>query len=211
MQTNGMVKSNVARSGQPRENRTDSHSRLVDQTSSLTTLTRVANRMLSILDSCDVDVLNTPHIPHEKAPGKFRRLVQIPRSSCRTNTDRYGENFVDTSSISCGLIYLSLPPLAFNFATSRPRYAAIPRWTPRSPTEMISMRFSAKHANISTDHLPSPRTAVSFCMISSSEASASIFAVNSPFANFSARPLTYSAFRSDNPACRSRGMSVSAT
>lgn len=42
------------------------------------------------------------------------------------------------SSISFSLMYFHLPPLAFNFATSRPMYVAIPRLRHVSPCGMQS-------------------------------------------------------------------------
>jgi hypothetical protein len=83
--------------------------------------------------------------------------------------------------------------------------------TPKSPVLKTSIRFRPKQANISTLHLPSPRTAVSFSSTSSSLASMSILALSSPDANFSARPCTYSALRWDRPAVRSVSMDVAAT
>lgn len=63
------------------------------------------------------------------------------------------------------------------------------------PVLNTSILFSPKHANISTLHLPSPRTATSFSISSSSLALMSICALSSPLANFSARPEMYSALR----------------
>lgn len=83
--------------------------------------------------------------------------------------------------------------------------------TPRSPVEKTSTRLRAKQANISTDHFPKPRTAVNFSTSSSSEARASIRALNSPLANFSASPCIYSALRCDSPAVRSVAISQRAT
>ena len=142
--------------------------------------------------------------------------------------DRYGTNFEATSSMSCSEQYFHFPPLFLSFATSFPWYTAIPRlsqlvqgllWhdlgmtycTPRSPVEKMSVLFKPKHANISTDHLPRPRTATSFCSTSSSDASMSIFAVSSPLTNFSARPWIYSAFLAERPAVRRCARSVFTT
>lgn len=115
----------------------------------------------------------------------------------------YGANFAASSSMSFSAIYLNLPPpLAFNLLTSFPMNAAQPLCTPRSPVEKTSMRFNAKHANISTDHRPSPRTAVNFSTSSSSLALSNILALSSPVANFWDSPWIYSAFRWESPAVR---------
>jgi hypothetical protein len=68
-------------------------------------------------------------------------------------------------------------------------------WTPKSPVANTSIRFSPKQANISTLQRPRPRTATSFSISSSSLALTSIWALNSPEANFSASPEMYSALR----------------
>lgn len=89
---------------------------------------------------------------------------------------------------------------AFQLPDSRESYC-----TPRSPVEKMSILFSPKQANISTDHFPKPLTAVNFSRTSSSLAFMSIAALSSPEANFSASPLIYSAFRSERPAWRKKG------
>ena len=61
------------------------------------------------------------------------------------------------------------------------------------------------------DAYPSPRTATSFSMSSSSEALTSICALSSPEANFSARPWMYSALRCESPAVRSVAISFATT
>ena len=83
--------------------------------------------------------------------------------------------------------------------------------TPRSPVDNTSIRLSPKQANISTDHRPKPRTAVSFSKTSSSLASISISALSSPLTNRSARPLMYSAFLPESPAVLKRARSDDAT
>lgn len=80
--------------------------------------------------------------------------------------------------------------------------------TPKSPVENTSIRFRAKQANISTDHLPKPRTAVNFSTSSSSLAFNNIRALSSPLANFSDNPCMYSALRWDRPAVRSVLISI---
>lgn len=74
-----------------------------------------------------------------------------------------------------------------------------------------SIRFSPKHANISTLHRPSPRTATSRSSTSASLARTSIPADSSPLANLPASPDTYSALRPDRPAVRSSARSAAAT
>jgi hypothetical protein len=83
--------------------------------------------------------------------------------------------------------------------------------TPKSPVLNTSILFNPKHANISTLHLPRPRTATSFSINSSSLALTSICAVSSPLANFSASPEMYSALRWDKPAVRRVGRSFAMT
>jgi hypothetical protein len=75
------------------------------------------------------------------------------------------------------------------------------------PVLNTSIRFSPKHANISTLHRPRPLTATSFSISSSSLALMSIEAVSSPDENFSASPDMYSALRWDRPAVRRVGRS----
>lgn len=79
--------------------------------------------------------------------------------------------------------------------------------TPKSPVLNTSMRFNPKHANISTLHLPKPLTATSFSISSSSLALTNILALRSPWSNFSASPVMYSALRCDRPAVRNVAMS----
>ena len=119
-------------------------------------------------------------LPHEETP-----LATLAMTSWVLETRYlYGANFSECFSMSSSEIYFHLPPLLFSFLTSFPLNAAIPRlpWvsrhlaglhllrthcTPKSPVENTSILFNAKHANISTLHLPSPRTAVSFSSTSS--------------------------------------------
>jgi len=88
---------------------------------------------------------------------------------------------------------------------------AITHCTPRSPVLNTSILFNPKHANISTLHLPSPLTATSFSISSSSLALMSIAALSSPDENLCASPEMYSALRWDRPAVRSVGRSVDET
>jgi len=150
------------------------------------------------------------HMYHMKTClGQYSSVLTASPRSCYL-LDLYGTNFEATSSMSCSEQYFHFPPLFLSLATSLPRYMATPRlgelvngilWhdlarhcpyttycTPRSPVAKMSVLLSPKQANISTDHLPRPRTATSFCNTSSSEASMSIFAVSSPLTNFSAKP-----------------------
>lgn len=143
---------------------------------------------------------------------------------------RYGAKMAECSSMSFSDMYFHFPPFAFSLPTSFPMYAAMPRLcqskqqslvgedvqgltycTPRSPVEKTSSRLRANVANISTDHFPSPLTAVNFSMISPSLALISSSALNSPLTNFSASPLMYSAFRPERPAVRSIVISDAAT
>jgi hypothetical protein len=129
-----------------------------------------------------------------------------------------------------GNTYFHFPPLFLSLLVSRPMYVAMPRlalinyrcshaWagglrthcTPKSPVLNTSILFNPKHANISTLHLPRPRTATSFSINSSSLALTSICAVSSPLANFSASPEMYSALRWDKPAVRRVGRSFAMT
>jgi hypothetical protein len=73
------------------------------------------------------------------------------------------------------------------------------------------MRFRPKQENISTDHFPSPLTAISFSSTSSSLALISISVESSPLANFCASPWIYSAFRPESPAVRRVAKSHAAT
>lgn len=124
----------------------------------------------------------------------------------------YGENFSAISFISFSLIYFHFPPFPFfNFPTSLPINAAIPRCTPRSPVEKTSILFNPKQANISTLHLPRPRTLMSSSRTSSYVAENNISVVSSPLWNFSARPYTYSALRCDKPAGRRASIELATT
>jgi hypothetical protein len=135
--------------------------------------------------------------------------------------------------VRMGYTYFHFPPLFLSLLVSRPMYVAMPRLrcgtvsyrfshacvggglrthcTPKSPVLNTSILFNPKHANISTLHLPRPRTATSFSINSSSLALTSICAVSSPLANFSASPEMYSALRWDKPAVRRVGRSFAMT
>jgi hypothetical protein len=138
-------------------------------------------------------------------------ISSYPHHESRNHTYLYGENLAAISSISCSLIYFHFPPFPFNFVTSFPTYAAIPRCTPRSPVLNTSHRFSPKHANISTLHRPNPLTETSISITSSSVAVTSFWAESSPEANFEASPWMYSALRWERPAVRRVSRGVEAT
>lgn len=79
--------------------------------------------------------------------------------------------------------------------------------TPKSPVEKTSSLFKVNTANISTDHLPNPLTAINLSSRSESLARSNISLLRSPEANFWANPWIYSALRWERPAERSVGRS----
>ena len=112
------------------------------------------------LHGLNVDILYSPHVPHEQTPNLISYIAE--EQITVTTPYLYGANLDAISSISFSGIYFHLPPpLAFILLTSLPTYVAIPRlYEPQFSRSPRMEYVVAWRASI-------PQNTLYFCAISS--------------------------------------------